>query len=108
MRFWGLLLGGLLAAACGHERVTGSAHNDWSTPTGWGSVAESQVRVSNPASAAHPARNKSAFRAEAPNLQPVAEPPITEPGPPPPVPPSDVTPMHDGLPSDTTLPPDVP
>src|SRR5262245_54535280 len=104
MRVWGLLLGGLVVAACGHEQVTGSARNDWATPTGSGSVAQSEQKVVNPDNASHRARDRNAFRAQAPTLQPA--PAATEPVPPPP--PSEIAPLNEVPPPATTPPPDVP
>jgi hypothetical protein len=40
MKPLGLLLAGLVAGACGHAQVTGSARNGWVTPTGYASATD--------------------------------------------------------------------
>jgi hypothetical protein len=64
----GLVFAGLIAGACGHATPTGSARNDWDTPTGYANATD--PRYINPIAAAHPARNRSVFAArEAPPVQ---------------------------------------
>jgi hypothetical protein len=90
-----LAFAGALAAACGHAQPTGSARNNWATPTGYATATN--PNYINPDAAAHPARNRNAFRAQlAPDAVPrpaVAPappsetlPPPTEAPPPPPEP----------------------
>ena len=97
----GLALAGLFGVGCGHAQVTGSAKNDWSTPTGHAQATD-PVKV-DPMAGSHPAHDRSAFaRREAPSLQPagtaveepmpMAEPPIA-PADRDVVPPATVTPM---------------
>ena len=80
-RILGVALAAVVAGACGHATTTGSARNDWATPTGH--AAATNPRYINPDAAAHPARNRSDFaKREAPTAQP--EPLATPPSPPPP------------------------
>ena len=93
----GLALAGLFGVGCGHAQVTGSAQNDWSTPTGHAQATHPVVV--DPNGGTHPARNRSVFackpsaRAVMPaEPMPMAEPPIA-PADNDVVPPATVTPM---------------
>jgi hypothetical protein len=60
-----MALAGLFAVGCGHEQVTGSARNNWATPTGYASATD--PTVVSPLGGMHPARDRSVFAArEAP------------------------------------------
>jgi hypothetical protein len=75
-----MALVGLFAVGCGTEQVTGSARNDWNTPTGHATATD--PRYVNPMAAAHPARDRSVFaKQEAPTLQPNAGSAIEQPAP---------------------------
>ncbi len=107
-RMVGLALAGLFVGACGHEVTTGSAKNDWNTPTGYASATN--PRVVNPM--VQPARDRSYFeQREAPPLQPVptdtAAPTSTETPPPagPVAPPAEVMPPPETVPD--VMPPDT-
>ncbi|HWE30142.1 MAG TPA: hypothetical protein VHB97_19175 [Polyangia bacterium] len=79
-RILGLALAGVIGGACGHEITTGSARNDWATPTGHASATN--PRYINPLAATHPARNRSVFaERQAPPLQPGTTSDVTTPVP---------------------------
>ena len=97
----GLALAGLVGVGCGHATPTGSASNDWATPTG--RATATNPRVVNPMEAAHPARDRSDFaKAEAPPLQPGATPSTETPVAPEPV--GAVPPPAQPLPPPETVP----
>ena len=101
-RWVGLVFAGVVAAACGHATPTGSARNDWDTPTGYANATD--PRYINPDAAAHPAKHRSVFATrEAPPLQ---SPPPEEVAPMDAVPPpAETTPPPQTVP-DETLPRD--
>lgn len=69
----GAALAFFVAAGCGHATTTGSAQNDWTTPTGQASATN--PRVVDPNGGMQPARNRSVFaQREAPTLQPQPQP----------------------------------
>jgi hypothetical protein len=75
-----MALVGLFSVGCGHEQVTGSAKNDWNTPTGYATATN--PRYVNPMDANRPARDRSVFaKREAPTLQPNAGSAIEQPAP---------------------------
>ncbi|HXU69675.1 MAG TPA: hypothetical protein VN947_10110 [Polyangia bacterium] len=82
-KLWGLALAGLFAGACGHATPTGSARNDWATPTGYANATD--PRVINPNAPEHRVRDRSLFATSAapPPVQPapsqVSAPPVTNP-----------------------------
>jgi hypothetical protein len=86
----------MIATACGHEVTTGSARNDWDTPTGHASATD--PRYINPMAAGHPVHDRSVFaKREAPPQQ---SPPPEEALPPP----TTVVP-EETLPRDSDVPP---
>jgi hypothetical protein len=88
-RLLGLALTGTLACACGHATPTGSARNDWNTPTGYATATN--PRYLNPSAGIHPAKNRTVFETrEAPPLQP---------------PPAETAPAPETMPPAETLPP---
>ena len=105
-RMMGAALAVCAVVGCGHATTTGSAQNDWTTPTGYASATN--PRVINPDAAVHPARDRSLFaRREAPTLQPqpsgssaidTTQPMDT-------LPPSETLPPPDTVPPSETLPP---
>jgi hypothetical protein len=95
-RIVGVALAGLFVAACGHATPTGSAQNGWATPTGYASATH--PRYINPDAAAGPARDRSAFEAQAPPQQPGAS-DVTSAPPPAMLPPADEQPI---MPPDTS------
>jgi hypothetical protein len=98
----GMALVGLFAVGCGHEQVTGSAKNDWNTPTGYATATD--PRYVNPMDANRPAKDRSVFaKQEAPTLQPNAGSAIEQPAPVA-VPPPTMTPT----PPVDTMPPEAP
>ncbi|HEY2747712.1 MAG TPA: hypothetical protein VGL86_23985 [Polyangia bacterium] len=104
----GLLFVGVVAAACGHEVTTGSARNDWATPTGYASATH--PRYINADAAAHKAHDRSVFAAaEAPTLQPmpveVAPEPVGAVPPPAETMPPPATVPDETLPRDSDVPP---
>lgn len=86
----GAALAAFVLVGCGHATPTGSAQNDWTTPTGHGSATN--PRVINPMlGGMQPTHNRSVFaRREAPTLQPQ---------------PSDTSSVDTAPPADNTLPP---
>jgi hypothetical protein len=65
----GAALAAFVIAGCGHATPTGSAQNDWTTPTGYASATN--PRVVDPNGGMQPARDRSIFaKREAPTLQP--------------------------------------
>ncbi|MCA1664109.1 MAG: hypothetical protein LC659_07565, partial [Myxococcales bacterium] len=78
-----------VVAGCGHATPTGSAQNNWATPTGHASATN--ARVVDPNGGSRVARDRSVFaRHDAPTLQPqpsdatpvdTASPPAIEPAP---------------------------
>ncbi len=106
-RWVGLLFAGVVAAACGHEVTTGSARNDWATPSGYANATD--PRYINPDAPAHPAHDRSVFaKREAPPLQAApteAEPESTVPPPSDAVPPPSTTVPDETLPRDNDEPP---
>jgi hypothetical protein len=62
-----LVLVGVLASACGHAVHTGSAKNDWTTPTGYANATD--PAYINPDAAAHRAKHFDFASREAPPLQ---------------------------------------
>ena len=78
-KWWlGMVCAGLLAGACGHATPTGSARNDWTTPTGYANATD--PRYVNPNAAAHRAHDRSVFAdRQAPTLQPQGSAISTEP-----------------------------
>ena len=101
-RWMGVLFAGVVAAACGHEVTTGSARNDWTTPTGYANATN--PRYIDPMAGVQPTHNRSTFaKREAPPLQ---EPPPAEATPPDAVPPPvESAPPHQTLPRDSEQPP---
>jgi len=103
----GMALVGLFAVGCGHEQVTGSARNDWNTPTGHATATN--PRYVNPMAAAHPARDRSVFaKQEAPPQQPNAGSAIEQPAPiavPPPSATTPEPPLDTGPPGGIEAPP---
>ena len=68
-RMMGAAIAVFAVAGCGHEVTTGSAQNDWTTPTGYASATN--PRVVDPNGGIQPARHRSVFaEREAPTLQP--------------------------------------
>ncbi|HEX9103629.1 MAG TPA: hypothetical protein VF997_15570, partial [Polyangia bacterium] len=113
MRIVGLALAAFVAGACGHATTTGSAQNDWATPTGH--AMATNPRYVDPMAAIHPAHDRSVFaKSEAPRQQPepatdVAAPASTEPLAAPetpiaPEPPGAVPPPAEPLPAPETVP----
>ena len=83
-KLWGLALAGLFAGACGTATHTGSARNDWATPTGYANATD--PRVVNPNAPEHRSRDLAQIaRSEAPP-PPVEHYPPQEEAAPPPVP----------------------
>ena len=82
----GMTLAGLFAFGCGTAQVTGSAKNDWTTPTGHAQATD--PRIVDPMDPGHLRGDRSVFaKREAPPLQEHnGGTAIEQPAPPPPAP----------------------
>jgi hypothetical protein len=80
-----MALAGLFAVGCGHEQVTGSAKNDWATPTGYATATHPEY-VNPMAVGLHARANRNFFaNQEGQPPPPTAGSAIEQPAPPPPM-----------------------